>query len=346
LLSHRDLGADVVFNIGFDLFGTSKNVLDELSQWNCSVFLTHNALPRVTFHPKVYLVEAENTAVVIVGSNNLTDGGMYTNCETATLTTFKLPDEQEQYDEFLSAIRNLVNPVESGTTKPLTPDLLVSLVNAGLILNESESRRRSEKQKSEFASTTHQGSSNPFDAVPVVLPPLNGKSLRTRETEAWGVPSETDVTEASQILPTGALVWEKKLPPSDVLIATGRTNPVGGVRLTQAGFKVAGAPIQQTLYFRQLFNDYHWEQRGRYKDQEHTFVPMRVRIGSTDHGIIRFEISHKPTGEAGQGNYTSMLHWGKSFSPKIRERDLTNYQLRLFETPGFEVDFFLDIQPE
>jgi len=346
LLSHRDLGAEVVFNIGFDMFGTSKNVLEELTQWNCRVFLTHNALPRVTFHPKIYLVESESSAIVIVGSNNLTDGGMYTNFEAATLTSFKLPEEAANYRDFLSTIGSLVSPTESGTTKQLTPNLLSALASAGLVLNESESRRRSEKQKSDLAASTHQGAQNPFDAVAVPLPPLNGKALRTRETEVRGMPSEIDVTVASQILPSGPLVWEKKLPSSDVLVATGRTNPVGGVRLTQAGFKVAGVPIQQTLYFRQLFNDYHWEQRGKYKDQEHTFVPMRVRIGTTDHGIVRFEISHKPTGEAGQGNYTTMLHWGNSFSPKIRETDLTGYRLQLFETPGFEVDFFLDIQLE
>ena len=41
----------------------------------------HNAIPRATFHPKIYLFESLITATLFVGSNNLTDGGFYTNYE-------------------------------------------------------------------------------------------------------------------------------------------------------------------------------------------------------------------------------------------------------------------------
>jgi len=344
LLAQKEQGAEIIFNIGFDLFGTSKNVFDELLQWGCNVFVSHNALPRVTFHPKIYCIESENTAQVIIGSNNLTDGGMYTNYETSSIITFNLPEELGLYNQYLSKINYLICPIESGTTKQLSVELIQQLFDAGIILNENESRKRSEKHKKEMNEAVNRHAHNPFDATPVTFPPLLPKEIRSNEADARNIAEENEITATTEPIPVGMLVWKKILPNSDALVVSSSANPVGGVRLTQANFHVNGVLINQTQYFRLLFNNYIWEQRGRYQNQEHTFVPMRVRIRNTDYGIIRFEISHKPSGEAGQGNYTTMLHWGRSFSSVIREANITGCELCIYETPSSAFDFFLDIQ--
>jgi HKD family nuclease len=342
ILYQKDQGAEIIFNIGFDLFGTSKNVFDELNTWNCNVFVTHNSLPRVTFHPKMYLIETVRSATIIIGSNNLTDGGMFTNFENSSLASFLLPQENIQYQKYLNSVNNLINPTESGTTKKLSQPLIDKLSRAGLIINESEARKRSEKQRRKFFNESLLP--DPFEARPVAFPPLPSIEIR-RSAEEQVAPVTSDDFLSTTPLPSGLLVWEKVLPQSDVLQADGGTNPVGGVRLTQAKFRVNNLLIDQTQYFRQLFNSYPWEQHGQYIDQEHTFVPMRIQIGQTDYGVINFEISHKPSGEAEQGNYTTILHWGRRFSPIIRSSHIVGHKLRLYETPEGEVDFFIDIQP-
>jgi hypothetical protein len=70
---------------------------------------------------------------------------------------------------------------------------------------------------------------------------------------------------------------------------------------------------------------------------------MRIFIRDTDFGIHNFEISHKPTGEAGQANYTTILRWGRNFSPVIKDANLTGTTLSLYETPDAAAPFFIDI---
>jgi hypothetical protein len=120
---------------------------------------------------------------------------------------------------------------------------------------------------------------------------------------------------------------------------------VGGVRLTQARFEnPLGHRIDQTTYFRQLFADYLWEaEPNRYQDQEHTFVPMRIFIRGKDFGILNFEISHKPSGEAGQDNYTTILRWGREFNPTVIRENLTNTIFSLYEIPEDDAEFMIDI---
>lgn len=339
----KAIGAKVVFNLGIDLFGTSKNVLEEIVQWNCDTFITHNAVKYVTFHPKVYILETAAKAIVIVGSNNLTEGGMYTNSELALLQEYDLRTERELYDSNVASIGDFAQPTESGTTKRLSHELIKALVDAKLVVDETEARRKSEKIVENISVSEAITRNNPFEAKIVKFPPLPSIQKRKEEkTRKKRVPQINGKT--IRPIPPGVLVWKKQLSASDALQVSGNTNPVGGVRLTQAGFLVGGSPIDQTQYFRQLFDDYEWEKRGKHEDQEHTFVPIRTKVGKKDYGIVNFEISHKPSGEAGQGNYTTQLHWGTIFSRVIREQNLTGKTLRLYETPGAEVDFLLEIK--
>jgi hypothetical protein len=110
-------------------------------------------------------------------------------------------------------------------------------------------------------------------------------------------------------LAKGKLLWRiATLPASSVQRQAG--NPTGGLRLVQAGFTIGGRVIDQTTYFRHsAFGVLSWrvgKQRPRREDAEADFD---VRLLGTDYGTHRLRISHKPSGEAGQNNYTTILHW-------------------------------------
>lgn len=103
--------------------------------------------------------------------------------------------------------------------------------------------------------------------------------------------------------------------------------------------------IDQTTYFRNLFNDFDWESEPRgHDDQEHTFVPMRIIIRGHDYGIRNFEISHKPSGEAGQANYTTILRWGRNFTNIIEQATIANTIFSLYQTPDTDAPFFIEIE--
>lgn len=344
LLAKVESGAIIRFVIGIDLGGTSREVLEELLRWNCQTFIFHNTIARTTFHPKIYLFETSTSATLFIGSNNLTDGGFYTNYEAATRYDFNLPADAEEYDRLLKPLNQFLNP-QGTTVRQLDADLIRILVARGELPSETEARQHTSQRTKVRPTDVTTLPANPFSAVAVPFPPLLPRNLRTEVR-----PSELQEQQPMPAVthnPQRILVWRKTLTRSDALQVREGTAHVGGVRLTQARFEnPPGQRIDQTTYFRGLFADYHWEHesgRQRTIDQEHTFVPMRIVIRGNDYGIHNFEISHKPSGEAGQDNYTTILRWGHEFNRIVAQENIADAVFALYETDDDGAPFLIDI---
>ena len=132
LLAHVEAGARLCLTIGIDLGGTSREVVEELLRWNCETFVFHNTIARATFHPKVYLFQSATSATLFVGSNNLTDGGFYTNYEAATRYDFDLPADALEYERLLRPLIPFLDP-QGATVQRLDADLIQTLVARGEI---------------------------------------------------------------------------------------------------------------------------------------------------------------------------------------------------------------------
>jgi len=343
-LAHVDGGTNLVITVGIDLGGTSREVLEELLRWNCSTFIFHNTIARATFHPKIYLFETSTSATLFVGSNNLTDGGLYTNYEAAARYDFTLPADAAEYDSLISQLDQFLNP-KGATVRRLDAELLQTLITRGELPSEPQARRNTARSTQGRAADTASLPANPFSAVAVPFPPLLPRDIRVEDQASE--PREQLPTTAVTPPSEGVLVWRKTLTRSDALQVREGTAYVGGVRLTQARFEyLPGQRIDQTTYFRGLFADYRWEReygRHRLADQEHTFVPMRIIIRGKDYGIHKFEISHKPSGEAGQSNYTTILRWGHEFNRIVAQENISGATFSLYETNSESEPFLVDI---
>lgn len=343
-----DNHARVHFTVGIDLGGTSKDVLEEVLQWQATTSVVHNPIPRVTFHPKLYFFRSENYAVLYIGSNNWTDGGFYTNYELATKFEFFLPQDSIDLNNILQPLLCYLNPIGANSA-PLTYELIDILAARGTIVNEQEARRR-RNQNISYSLREEDLPPNPFSPIAPVMPPILNVTLRAAEQEIapiFQAQLPAYVVHPTGVRPAGALVWQKTLSASEALqISNERTNPVGGIRLTQARFRTVTGRIDQTEYFRNLFSSYHWQPeigRNRNSTQEVAIIPMRVFILNQDFGVISFEVSHKPDGEADQNNYTTIIRWGRSLTPVVHSLHLTGRVLSLYETTDPQVRFFIDI---
>ena len=344
LLEQKAAGSQLRFTVGIDLGGTSREVLEELLRWECETFVFHNTIPRSTFHPKVYLFEGATRATLFVGSNNLTDGGFYTNYEAATRYDFELPADAGEYQRLLGPLAPFIDP-QGATVQRLDAALIATLVARGELPSEAEARKiRREKARGRKPSVGDVPPS-PFSAASVPLPPLLQHSLRNEETADDEENVEANVDQAGGTIPSGVLVWRKELTKSDASDVKPGTHPKAQVVLSQAGFEnPPGHPIDQMTYFRNLFRDFHWEhEAGKHTDQEHTFARFRVVIRDRDYGVRNLEISHKPSGEAGQKNSPTVLRWGGEFNPIIRQLGLTGATLSLFELAANEADYLIEI---
>ncbi|OGL40093.1 MAG: hypothetical protein A2043_02620 [Candidatus Schekmanbacteria bacterium GWA2_38_9] len=349
MIAAADAGASVSLTVGIDLRGTSREVLEELYRWGCDVFVYHNPIQRATFHPKIYLFERELDSTLFVGSNNLTDGGLYTNYEAATRYVFNFPADTNEYERLLRPIRSFLYP-SGPTVCRLDAPLIETLSARGILPTEIDARRSRRDRWGQPSADGQVMPPNPFLPIAVPLPPLLQRDIRDAFSPKPHIetPQGEAVAPIGLPRPEGVLVWRKVLPQTDALRVRPGSHHVGGVRLTQARFEnPPGHRIDQTTYFRGLFDDYDWEpEASGHTDQEHTFVPMRIIIRGHDHGIRNFEISHKPSGEAGQDNYTTILRWGRNFNNVIEKANLTNTVFSLYETPNPDAPFFIEITNE
>ena len=91
------------------------------------VIVLHNRLP-YTFHPNIYLFKSPTAADIVVGSGNLTEGGLFTNYEAALRLTLDLTDSE--HAPILESIERVLDgwaDLSAGTALVLDSDLLARL---------------------------------------------------------------------------------------------------------------------------------------------------------------------------------------------------------------------------
>lgn len=101
--------------------------------------------------------------------------------------------------------------------------------------------------------------------------------------------------------------------------------------------------IKQTTYFREkVFGGAAWKQstNPQGKAVATTKVEFDVTLLGNHVGRTTLTLSHKPSGEAGQGNYTTNIRWGALVSSV----DLTGRKLRLYApAAGTAAPFVLEV---
>jgi HKD family nuclease len=167
------LGGRIEAVTGISLGGTSIEGLKLLNELTDSLFIFHNKSS--IFHPKIYIFQKKDEAKILVGSNNLTRGGMFSNYEVARIMTLNLQDNKDKilYSKFKNIFDFYSTP--SGVCRKYNDALLASLVRDKLV--------PSERNKS-FLKTHSDGSiaaakSKIFDSISYPINPLFLKRNKT-----------------------------------------------------------------------------------------------------------------------------------------------------------------------
>jgi len=133
-------GGQVKISAGIDAGGTSIEGLADLVQAvgaQGTIFVFKNANSS-TFHPKVYLFKNSEAAAVIVGSGNLTEGGLFTNYE-ASLSIFldlNQPAQAALLDSVLHSLDEWSTPAP-GLCYALDSGVLEQLFREGYVPDET-----------------------------------------------------------------------------------------------------------------------------------------------------------------------------------------------------------------
>lgn len=315
---------------GVDQKGTSMEALQELLTLNIDAYVFYQ--PSITiFHPKMYLFEGAEKSELIIGSSNLTSQGLFTNVEASLLVSIDNTVEAErkivdQLKDYFKGIFDYSDP----NLKKLNKKIIAALVKAKVVPTEAERKVAQDKAEKTERKETENIISKIFPKRAIAKIPLEfrGSKKQTNKTDA------ATAAVAGRASAKGKLVWtRKKLPSSSVQGGGSGTNPTGGLRLVQDDFISGGRKIDQTIYFKNLFANYTWKQVRTTPYVEAAKVPFEVTIKGVHYGQFVLEVRHKPSGEAGQHNYTTSISWGAAGNI-ISQANLTGSRLDLYSPKG------------
>ena len=169
--------------VGADHQGTSYEGLEGLLQAvspNGRVVVFHNRLP-YTFHPKLYLFRSATHAEVVVGSGNLTEGGLFSNYEASLRLRLDLakPEDAAALRSVEAALDEWSN-LGSGTARILDDGLLNRLRSLRLVPMEALTPSPSGE------SSAGSGAASPFAARREPPAPFVGRRTSKQEAGSFG----------------------------------------------------------------------------------------------------------------------------------------------------------------
>lgn len=126
LSAFRARGGTARIILGIDEGGASvEGLRNAISDFDEAAVL-HDASG--TFHPKLYIVDGETACVIVIGSGNMTRGGLFANYEAGVCLDLDLTQEAD------ARVRETVTRytqrlLEDSTSRPLTEDLVQKLLD-------------------------------------------------------------------------------------------------------------------------------------------------------------------------------------------------------------------------
>lgn len=324
LRAFRERGGRVTSIVGIDEGGATRPGLFGVLELVDDAFVFHDPIA-ATFHPKIYLAEGDEQAHLLVGSSNLTPGGLFVNYEASVELVFGLPAENEE--AALVGARDYIDRLlgDDACCRELTPELIERLWSDPRYLVAGTERRRprhespaagADPDDADATGSTEDESGEPLFArskqqkasVPP-LTPADRRRLEELEAEEPPRPPPPLLPPPPPARKTVALSWSKKLPRADAQQPNNpSTNVTGALRLTKAGHAIDW----RTWFREEFFGDQLWrsdaDDRGR--PIERAGVAMDVVIDGEARGVSTFELRYGAHRESAQNNFTTSLLWG------------------------------------
>lgn len=188
-LNHFAKNGNIELLVGIDHLGTSKEALSDLIgalKKTDQLNIVHNEISS-TFHPKVYIFTSKTMAEIVIGSGNLTEGGLFTNFEASVLLKLDLGVESDR--TFLKSIIDTLDAwkdKKSGISLRLDEALLNKLVANGYVPIEALVKKSALGSAKKSPSGTSQSTKKLFASIGIPHAPkvVKKSTSQTKKTNA------------------------------------------------------------------------------------------------------------------------------------------------------------------
>lgn len=331
---------------------TSYQGLSRLFNISDKLYIVDTGSRMVVFHPKIYMVCGKTHARLLIGSANLTLGGLHNNIEAGMLFHFDLSD---------AADKSVVDVIEA-QFKGMTTDYPNNILKINSI-GELDSMLANGRLTDEMAippprPSTSAGAMSTSD--PITRIKLKNKPLRKALSKANAVPKKLTATNVGTTKTPKNIkamtapnivgvafepVWEsKELTRRDLSIPNSEgTHATGSINLDKGRLP---DEVDQRHYFRDdVFTALTWTITNSTGKVEQTYAKFQLVIKGISYGEFDLRIGHSTDISSTtyrQNNAMTRLSWGPMHE-YIAKPDLIGRTLVLYRDKADATRFILEI---
>ena len=131
-------GAEINVFVGVRNGVTSKQALKKLFNCNVNLYIVDTGKNGLLFHPKIYMVDCEDKSFAVVGSANLTNGGLLSNIEASSFLELNRNDSNDYkfIQNTLEVFDNLAKEHPQNIYRIRRKDEIEELYEEGKLIDE------------------------------------------------------------------------------------------------------------------------------------------------------------------------------------------------------------------
>ncbi|GLS99256.1 hypothetical protein GCM10007897_06350 [Sphingobium jiangsuense] len=320
---------------------TSHQGLAALLALANDLFVVDTGSRQVLFHPKLYFVRGSERARLVIGSANLTLGGLNNNIEAGMLLDFDLLDAADQAT--VAAIEAELDKLAADYAANVLKVGAVSDIDILLATGRIVDEMAVPPPRPGSSSSSTGGNADAIPRIKLKVNPLrraikkadaakpkSAKAPKQDATVVAAAPAPMPVPKAAGV--QYEIVWESKpLTLRDLNIPDGaNTNKTGSINLDKG---LLPADVDHRHYFREeIFNQLDWSGANA-KTTEEAYAKFHLVIKGISYGEFDLRIGHTIGTESKaykQNNAMTRLSWGPVKThvgnPDLKDRTLSLYR--------------------
>ncbi|KPQ06226.1 MAG: hypothetical protein HLUCCA12_10980 [Rhodobacteraceae bacterium HLUCCA12] len=312
---------------------TTVQSIQKALEIGCTTYMVDTGTRQRIFHPKLYYARSAVRAKLLLGSANLTMGGLRTNIEASVLQEFDPAADAVFLADLEGKLAAMIADYPQHVIRATDAAQLADLQRAGRLIDERKSR------PPEPAGSS---ADRELDTVPKM-------NLRTTPIHV-ARPAAPPVQPVAPAAPVARerleQVWESNgLTRRHLNIPTGANTNATGSMLLGVG---AWEGIDQRHYFRDdVFAALDWtpDAAPARAHLERAEAVIRLIVKDVDYGERTLHLTHNTrtdTAAYEQHNSMTSLHWGDA-RPLVAHEDLLGRVLKLYRETDNPACFTLEI---
>lgn len=333
----KEYSDKIEFYIGIRNGVTSIQAVLRILRFGIKPHVVDTATPSIIFHPKVFLSSSDSNAIVLIGSANLTSGGLIHNIEAGTLIELDLSNKEEF--EIVNQIENSIYQL-----RDKNPENIFQINSNRQAYDIFREGRLIDERVSSASKITGKRIKDKVDDISKIS--LESRKYPIKARKVRKKIKTYKISSAHQSRSEWLLLWESNpLTERDLNIPSGSTtNPTGSMLFKKGNME----GIDQRHFFREdIFKNLNWENdsQANLSHLQRVKTDFELIIKGVSYGVFNLQLTHDTRTNSAtykQRNGMTHIHWGET-RIFIARRDLLNCIFKLYKPINIEDRYIIDI---